>query len=200
MKFINSIEISKADLLKSGGQRNFNINGDKGAFFNLEITNAAGKFYNFITSGFTTDRVFKTTSVVSLDTSINVVYINSSNANIKIGMVVTGNGISEHVVVTGVDSETITLDKNVDVAGGTTLTFSAESGLNSKEITSTSYTDLIIFPSISANDTYTVILEASIINDTNLRTTEIVYDEDPESATYGDDITEGFTNILFLST
>tara|TARA_R100001460_G_scaffold59302_1_gene99116 strand:- start:4942 stop:6390 length:1449 start_codon:yes stop_codon:yes gene_type:complete len=199
MKFINSIEISKADVVASGGQRTFTINGDKGAFFNLEITNAAGKFYNFTTSSFTTNRVFKTTSAVSVDTTNNIVYLTTSNANIKLGMIVTGNGVSERVIVTNIDSETITLDKSVDVASGTTLTFSAESGLNNKEITSTSYTDLIIFPSISANDTYTVTLEASIINDTNLRTTEIVYDEDPESATYGDDITDGFTNILFKS-
>ena len=199
MKFINSIEISKADVIASGGQRTFTINGDKGAFFNLEITNAAGEFYNFITSSFTTNRVYKTTGTVGVDTTNSVVYLTASNANIKIGMVVTGNGISEHVIVTTIDSETITLDKNVDITSGTTLTFSAESGLNSKEITSTSYTDSIVFPSISTNDTYNIILEASIINDTNLRTTEIVYDEDPDSATYGDDITEGFTNILFKS-
>lgn len=199
MKFINSIEISKADVIAAGGQRTFTINGDKGAFFNLEITNAAGEFYNFTTSSFTTDRIFKTTSTVGVDTANNIVYITATNANIKIGMVVTGNGISERVIITNVDSKTITLDKNVDVVAGTTLTFSSESGLNSKEITSTSYTDSIVFPSISTNDTYTVTLEASIINNTNLRTTEIVYDEDPDSDTYGDDITEGFTNILFKS-
>jgi hypothetical protein len=199
MKFINSIEISKDDLLKSGGQRNFNINGDKGAFFNLEITNAAGKFYNFITQTFETNAITSTTSVTSDAATGNVVYITAANSNIKIGMTVTGNGVSERVLVVGVNSQTITLSKNIDVAAGATLTFSADSGLNSEEMSSTNYAGLIVFPEISANDTYTVTLEASIINDTNLRTTERVYDEDPESTTYGDDITEGFTNILFKS-
>jgi len=199
MKFINSIEISKADLLKSGGQRNFNINGDKGAFFNLEITNSAGKFYNFITQTFETNATTSTTSVTSDAATGNVVYITAANSNIKIGMTVTGNGVSERVLVVSINSQTITLSKNIDVAAGATLTFSADSGLNSEEMSSTNYAGLIVFPEISANDTYTVTLEASIINDTNLRTTERVYDEDPESTTYGDDITEGFTNILFKS-
>lgn len=200
MKFIHSIDISEADIIKSGEQRSFTINGQKGSFFDLQITNAAGNFYNFITETFVSNSVFSTTSVTSIDTVGSVIYINAANANIKIGMTVTGNGIAENILVTNINSQTITLNKTADIAAGTTLKFSAKSGLNAQEISgSSTYRNKIVFPSVVSNDTYTVLLEASIINDTRLQENQRVYDTDPNSVTYGDDITQGFTNNLFNS-
>ena len=200
MKFINSFDILKSDLQKSTTTRPFTIQGDTNAVFDLKITNSAGKFYNFITGTFETNEIFSTTSATSDLSTSNVVYITVANANIKIGMTVTGNGISEEVLVTNINSQTITLNKNVDVASGTTLTFKAVSGLNAQQLSNSGfYKNNIIFPTISSNDVYTILLEASIANDTELATEDIVYDTDSNSVTYGQDITEGFTNKLFKS-
>ena len=201
MKFINSFNILRSDLQKTKSIRRFNINGSAGAAFDLKVTNAAGKFYNFITQTFETNETTTTTSVVSRDIVGSTVYINATNANIKIGMTVTGNGVSSIVTVVQVNSQTLVLSDEVDVAAGTTLTFSADVNLKEQKINkSGSYTNNIVFPTITSNDTYTILLEASLANDTELKTTEdIVYDTNVNSVTYGEDITHGFTNKLFKS-
>ena len=201
MKFINSFNILQSDLQKTKSTRRFNINGSAGAAFDLKVTNAAGKFYNFITQTFETNETTTTTSVVSEDAVSNTVYINAANANIKIGMTVTGNGVSSVVTVVQINSQTLLLSDEVDVAAGTTLTFSADVSLKEQKINkSGSYVNSIVFPTVTSNDTYTVLLEASLINDTELKTTEdIVYDTNVNNVTYGQDITHGFTNKLFKS-
>ena len=200
MKFINNFNISNSDLLQTKAVRPFTINGGVGAAFDLKVTNAAGKFYNFITQTFETNETTSTTSVVSADVKGRTIYINAANANIKLGMTVTGNGVSSVVTVVQINSQTLVLSDDVDIAAGTTLTFSADANLKSQKINkSGSYTNNIVFPAVVSNDTYTVLLEASIADDTELRTTDIVYDTDSNSDTYGQDITHGFTNKLFKS-
>mgnify|MGYP003110666652 CR=1 FL=1 len=201
MKFINSFNILQSDLQKTKSTRRFNINGSAGAAFDLKVTNAAGKFYNFITQTFETNETTTTTSVVSEDAVSNTVYINAANANIKIGMTVTGNGVSSVVTVVQINSQTLLLSDEIDVAAGTTLTFSADVSLKEQKINkSGSYVNSIVFPTVTSNDTYTVLLEASLINDTELKTTEdIVYDTNVNNVTYGQDIPHGFTNKPFKS-
>ena len=198
MKFINSFDILKSDLKKSTTTRPFTIQGDANAVFDLKITNSAGKFYNFITETFETNTIASTTSATSDLATGSVVYITAANSNIKIGMTVVGNGISEKVLVTNVNSQKITLNKNIDVAAGVTLTFKATAGLNAQELNNSgSYNNTVVFPTVSSNDAYTILLEASIANNTELATEEVVIDTDSTSSTYGQDITEGFTNKLF---
>jgi len=200
MKFINSFDILKSDLQKATTTRPFTVQGDANAFFDLTITNEAGKFYNFITQTFETNEIFSTTATTSDLATGSTIYTTAANTNIKIGMTVVGNGISEKVLVTSINSQTIVLDKNIDVASGTTLTFKADAGLNAQQLSGSGfYKNNIVFPTVSGNDVYTVLLEASIANDTELATEEIVYDTDSNSLTYGQDITEGFTNKLFKS-
>ena len=201
MKFIHSFNILQNDLQKTKSTRRFSINGTANAAFDLKVTNAAGKFYNFITQTFETNETVSTTSVVSADTKSRIVYINAANANIKLGMTVTGNGVSSVATVIEINSQTLVLSDDVDIAAGTTLTFAAEANLKSQKLNkSGSYTNNIVFPTVSSNDVYTILLEASVINDTELKTTEdIVYDTDSESDTYGEDITHEFTNKLFKS-
>lgn len=200
MKFINSFDILKSDLQKSTTTRPFTIQGDANAVFDLKITNSAGKFYNFITETFETNVKTSTTSVTSDLATGSVIYITAANSNIKIGMTVTGNGISEKVIVANVNSQEITLNSSVDVASGATLTFTAVSGLNAQELNKSGvYKNIIYFPAISSNDVYTILLEASIANNTELTTEEVIIDKDSTSSTYGQDITEGFTNRLFKS-
>tara|TARA_R100001163_G_C5060444_1_gene197262 strand:+ start:161 stop:1795 length:1635 start_codon:yes stop_codon:yes gene_type:complete len=201
MKFIHSFNILQNDLQKTKSTRRFSINGTANAAFDLKVTNAAGKFYNFITQTFETNETVSTTSVVSADTKGRIVYINAANANIKLGMTVTGNGVSSVATVIEINSQTLVLSDDVDIAAGTTLTFAAEANLKSQKLNkSGSYTNNIVFPTVSSNDVYTILLEASVINDTELKTTEdIVYDTDSESDTYGEDITHEFTNKLFKS-
>ena len=116
-------------------------------------------------------------------------------------MTVTGNGVSSVVTVAQINSQTLVLSDDVDIAAGATLTFSADANLKSQKINkSGSYTNNIVFPTVVSNDTYTVLLEASIADDTELKTTDnIVYDTNVNSATYGQDITHEFTNKLFKS-
>ena len=201
MKFINNFNISNSDLLQVKAVRPFTISGGVGAAFDLKITNAAGKFYNFITQTFETNETTSTTSVVSADVKGRTIYINAANANIKLGMTVTGNGVSSVVTVAQINSQTLVLSDDVDIAAGATLTFSADANLKSQKINkSGSYTNNIVFPTVVSNDTYTVLLEASIADDTELKTTDnIVYDTNVNSATYGQDITHEFTNKLFKS-
>tara|TARA_R110002012_G_scaffold25352_1_gene84167 strand:+ start:3467 stop:5116 length:1650 start_codon:yes stop_codon:yes gene_type:complete len=201
MKFINSFNILKSDLQKTKSTRRFSINGKAGAAFDLKVTNEGGKFYNFITQTFETNETISTTSVVSNDIEGSTVYINAENANIKLGMTVTGNGVSSVVTVVQINSQTLILSDSVGVSAGTTLTFTAEANLKNQKINkSGSYVNNIVFPTVTSNDIYTVLLEASIANDTELKTTEnIVYDTDINSATYGQDITHEFTNKLFKS-
>ena len=200
MKFIDNINISTAELIPSRSLRSFTINGSAEAVFDLKITNAAGKFYNFITGDFKTSQITSTTSVVSNDTDGSVVYINAANANIVVGMTVTGNGISSKVFVNSVDSLKVVLSDSIHTAAGTTLKFSAEAGLNAQQLNSSgSYKNSIIFPAVTSDDTYTVLLEANVANDTQLKTSEIVYDLNETSATFGDIATKGFINDLFKS-
>tara|TARA_R110002020_G_scaffold12818_2_gene46621 strand:+ start:1148 stop:2797 length:1650 start_codon:yes stop_codon:yes gene_type:complete len=201
MKFINSFNILKSDLQKTKSTRRFSINGKADAAFDLKVTNEGGKFYNFITQTFETNETISTTSVVSNDIEGSAVYINAANANIKLGMTVTGNGVSSVVTVVQINSQTLILSDSVDVSAGTTLTFTAEANLKNQKINkSGSYVNNIVFPTVTSNDIYTVLLEASVANDTELKTTEnIVYDTDINSATYGQDITHEFTNKLFKS-
>lgn len=200
MKFINNINISTVELPPSVSSRNFTINGDSDAVFDLKITNAAGEFYNFITGDFKANQTTSTTSVVSNDTDGSTVYINAANTNIAVGMTVTGNGVSNNVIVKSVDSLKVVLSDNIQTAAGTTLKFSAEAGLNAQKLSSSgSYKNSITFPAITSDDTYTVLLEANVANDTRLKTSEIVYDLNKDSATFGEIITKGFINNLFKS-
>jgi len=201
MKFINNFNISNSDLLQVKAVRPFTISGGVGAAFDLKITNAAGKFYNFITQTFETNETTSTTSVVSADVKGRTIYINAANANIKLGMTVTGNGVSSVATVAQINSQTLVLSDDVDIAAGATLTFSADANLKSQKINKSGfYTNNIVFPTVVSNDTYTVLLEASIADDTELKTTDnIVYDTNVNSATYGQDITHEFTNKLFKS-
>jgi len=201
MKFINNFNISNSDLLQVKAVRPFTISGGVGAAFDLKITNAAGKFYNFITQTFETNETTSTTSVVSADVKGRTIYINAANANIKLGMTVTGNGVSSVATVAQINSQTLVLSDDVDIAAGATLTFSADANLKSQKINKSGfYTNNIVFPTVVSNDTYTVLLEASITDDTELKTTDnIVYDTNVNSATYGQDITHEFTNKLFKS-
>ena len=200
MKLINSLNILRSDLQKTQTIRRFSIAGTSKAVFDLKITNSGGKFYNFITQGFTTSQTYSTTAVVSVSVNSSTVYINAVNANIKPGMTVTGNGVSTYVFVKSITSQTLTLSGNIDVATGTTLKFSAKAGLERQEVNSSGiYSNNIVFPAVSSDDVYTFLLEASIVDDTQLQKVDILYDPDPESALYGQDITHGFTNKLFKS-
>ena len=200
MKLINSLNILRSDLQKTQTIRRFSIAGTSKAVFDLKITNSGGKFYNFITQGFTTSQTYSTTAVVSVSVNSSTVYINAVNANIKPGMTVTGNGVSTYVFVKSITSQTLTLSGNIDVATGTTLKFSAKAGLERQEVNSSGiYSNNIVFPAVSSDDVYTFLLEASIVDDTQLQKVDILYDTNPESALYGQDITHGFTNKLFKS-
>jgi len=51
-KIIRNFNIDLSSIVAAGTTRQFSIVGDKGAIFSLEITNAAGNYYNFSTNTF----------------------------------------------------------------------------------------------------------------------------------------------------
>ena len=53
-KVINSFKIDLSSMVAAGAVRNFNVIGDNGAIFSLEVKNEDGKYYNFSTNTFTT--------------------------------------------------------------------------------------------------------------------------------------------------
>ena len=134
MKTINSFNISTVDLPKTQTVVPFDVSGDPEAEFDLKITNQAGKFYNFVTSSFQTNEKFTTTSVTSVDVDGRFVIINATNTNIEVGMIVTGNGIASETFVSSIGEQSITLSESQQIDAGTTLTFTAESGLNNQKL------------------------------------------------------------------
>jgi len=206
MKLINSFDILTDNLPKTQTVRRFNISGDANAVFDLKITNAAGKFYNFITKDFQTNQKYTTTSVTSVDVDGRFVIINAVNTNIKVGMTVTGNGIASKTLVSSIGEQSIVLSESQQISAGTTLTFTADAGLNRQELSNSGfYKNQITFPEVSGNDTYTVLFEASAFDDTELNA--LPFEVDKKSVvlrnlstnTYGDSLTSGFRNKLFKS-
>ena len=194
MKLINSFDILTSDLSKTQTVRRFNVSGDSNAVFNLKITNEGGKFYNFITQDFQTNEIVTTTSVTSVDVDGKSVIINAINTSIKIGMVVTGNGVATKTFVSSVNEQSIVLSSSQQITAGTTLTFTAEAGLNRQELNNGGfYKNKIIFPTVSANDIYTVLFEASAFDNTELESLPFEINSD------GDELTSGFRNKLFKS-
>ena len=194
MKLINSFDILTDNLPKTQTVRRFNVSGDANAVFDLKITNAAGKFYNFITKDFQTNQKYTTTSVTSVDVDGRFVIINAVNTNIKVGMTVTGNGIASKTLVSSIGEQSIVLSESQQISAGTTLTFTAEAGLNRQELSNSGfYKNQIIFPEVSGNDTYTVLFEASAFDNTELNALPFEINSD------GDEITSGFRNKLFKS-
>jgi len=200
MKFINNFNILESDLQQSQTIRRFTINGTPKAVFDLKITNEGGKFYNFITKTFETNQIFTTTSVVTDGVDGKTVYINAVNANIKVGMAVTGNGIASKTTVLSAAGQSIMLSEKQEIAAGTRLTFSAESGLNEQKLNNSgSYKDQVVFPTVTGNDIYTIVLEASLSNNTKLNALPVEFDMVSTSSTYGQEKTDGFRNELFKS-
>ena len=80
-------------------------------FFDLEVKNSAGKYYNFILQEFKTAITTSTAAASSCATeNSNEVPIISANSNIKVGMFVTGDGIDD-VIIHYID-EIIQFDEN----------------------------------------------------------------------------------------
>tara|TARA_R110001592_G_C13182053_1_gene751054 strand:- start:384 stop:1841 length:1458 start_codon:yes stop_codon:yes gene_type:complete len=205
-KLINNFEILSDDLQSLQSFRNFSINGDVGAVFDLEITNAAGSYYNFNTESFTNKTVATTAaSVGSTEDSFEIVILNA-NANIKVGMTLTGSGIDSETKVTALryspgqsSPSVIVMDKSHSIANGQTIKAAFESGLNSYVMNSSYYNNKIVFPTITSDDTYTVLLTAVHHLDTELKSQENEIDLNPLNTTFGDFLTDGFRNSLFKS-
>jgi len=65
LKTISSFELDTSNIGSGGENREFNIIGDKGATFSLEIINGAGKYYNFTTNLFQTNSTRLSNAVIS---------------------------------------------------------------------------------------------------------------------------------------
>jgi len=205
MKTINSFNISTVDLPKTQTVVPFDVSGDPEAEFDLKITNEAGKFYNFITSSFQTNEKFTTTSVTSVDVDGRFVIINAVNANIKVGMLVTGNGIASKTFVSSIGEQSVFLSESQQIDAGTTLTFTAESGLSSQKLSNVGlYSNKIVFPEVSSNDVYTVLFEArpGTVLDAlpfEVDSNSTVLRRSFATNNYGQQLTDGFRNKVFKS-
>ena len=199
MKTINSFNISTVDLPKTQTVVPFDVSGDPEAEFDLKITNQAGKFYNFVTSSFQTNEKFTTTSVTSVDVDGRFVIINATNTNIEVGMIVTGNGIASKTFVSSIGEQSIVLSESQQIDAGTTLTFTAESGLNNQKLNNIGlYSNKIVFPEVSSNDVYTVLFEARPGTVLDALPFE-VSSEKTVFSEIGEEYTDSFRNKVFKS-
>ena len=199
MKTINSFNISTVDLPKTQTVVPFDVSGDPEAEFDLKITNQAGKFYNFVTSSFQTNEKFTTTSVTSVDVDGRFVIINATNTNIEVGMIVTGNGIASKTFVSSIGEQSIVLSESQQIDAGTTLTFTAESGLNNQKLNNVGlYSNKIVFPEVSSNDVYTVLFEARPGTVLDALPFEISSEKTVFSE-IGEEYTDSFRNKVFKS-
>ena len=202
-KLIKSFNISTDDLQALQTIKTFSINADVGSVFSLEVKNAAGHYYSFDTKAFSSSTTISTTaaSVGATKNSREIVILNA-NANMKIGMTITANGIGEDTKVVGLlavgnsNNNVIIMDKPHSILSGATLTMSFETGLSDIEMTSTVYTNEITFPTVTSNDSYTVALTSSHRHNTFLQSLEHEIDLNPTSTTFGDFLTDGFRNNL----
>ena len=199
-KLIKSFDVLTTGLNATSSIRNFTVSGDNDSVFDLKITNAAGKYYSFEKKTFETSLELSTTAATIGETTDSKEFvISSANTSIIVGMKVTGNGISENTKVVSVSNSAfvIKIDKEASIPNNSTITFKAPTGLEDQVITSNSYNNSIVFPTVTSDDTYTIELIASRYKNTFLDNQEIEFDMNPASATFGDEITDGFRNDLY---
>tara|TARA_X000001382_G_scaffold51022_2_gene34756 strand:- start:1042 stop:2700 length:1659 start_codon:yes stop_codon:yes gene_type:complete len=199
-KLIKSFNILTTGLNATSSIRNFTVSGDNDSVFDLKITNEAGKYYSFEKKTFETSLELSTTATTIGETTDSKEFvISSANTSIIVGMKVTGNGISENTKVVSVSNSAfvIKIDKEASIPNNSTITFKAPTGLEDQVITSNSYNNSIVFPTVTSDDTYTIELIASRYKNTFLDNQEIEFDMNPASATFGDEITDGFRNDLY---
>ena len=199
-KLIKSFNILTTGLNATSSIRNFTVSGDNDSVFDLKITNAAGKYYSFEKKTFETSLKLSTTATTIGETTDSKEFvISSANTSIVVGMKVTGNGISENTKVVSISNSAfvIKIDKEASIPNNSTITFKALTGLEDQVITSNSYNNSIVFPTVTSDDTYTIELIASRYKNTFLDNQEIEFDMNPASATFGDEITDGFRNDLY---
>lgn len=202
-KLIKSLNVSTNDLQALTSVRRFSIAGDVGSVFSLEVKNEDGHYYSFDTKAFSSSTTISTTaaSVGATENSAKIVILNA-NANIKVGMTITANGIGESTKVVGLlaignsNNNVIIMDKPHSIANGVTLTMFFETGLNDVKMTSTLYSNEITFPTVTDDDSYTIALTASHSDNTFLQSLESEVDLEPTSSTFGDFLTDGFRNNL----
>ena len=199
-KLIKSFNLLDSDLIASSSSRNFSINGDNGSVFDLKITNAAGQYYSFEKQVFSTAQTI-TTTASSVGTTIDSTsfVILTANANIIPGMLVTGNGIDIETKVLSLSNNNfvVNIDQLVSIPHGSTITFKAVTGLQEQVLTNGSYNGSIVFPTVTGNDTYSIELQALAYYDTFLEAQEVEFDMNPNSVTFGDQITSGFRDNLY---
>ena len=154
-KYIETLDFDLTDIPSTGATKKFNIIGDDGAEFKLEIKdNTTGYYYNFPTSTFqqayasldgsirgnSYKGFVKFPSSVATDTVNGAVSAHGSDnsqitmdtavaTKMKVGDRVTGGDIDERTVLTveSIDSEFVfTINNNISMADGATLTFTGD--------------------------------------------------------------------------
>ena len=199
-KLIKSFNLLDSDLIASSSSRNFSINGDNGSVFDLKVTNAAGQYYSFEKQVFSTAQTVSTTAAsVGATTDSTSFVILTANVNIVPGMLVTGNGIDIETKVLSLSNNNfvVNIDQPVSIPHGSTITFKAVTGLQEQVLTNGSYNGSIVFPTVTGNDTYSIELQALAYYDTFLEAQEVEFDMNPNSVTFGDQITSGFRDNLY---
>ena len=206
-KLIKNFLISTEDVAAASSVREFTINGDVGSVFDLQITNEDGHYYSFEKGVFSSSKIITTTS--STRGSIKDSYkfhILNPNSNLFVGMIVTGDGIPEQTKIislenpgTGTTPSLITTDKPHTIPDSTTVTFTSETGLNEQQMTTGSFTGVVVLPAVTDDDHYDFLLTASHKDNTFLDYTDPEIDFNIASSTYGEFLTTGFRNDLFKS-
>ena len=113
-----------------GGTNNAASSGDYGAIAGGQANSAAG-YYNFIGAGFTnagTSGSAVTTQSGTMNAT-TAVTLSGSNANIKVGQLITGTSIANYTYVAAISGTSLTLSQNASGSSTSTLSFFTPHGV-----------------------------------------------------------------------
>ena len=201
-KLITSFNLQKSILKATTSIGSFNITGENGSMFDLEITNSSGNKYNFITKTFTSSDVVRTSSANCDSFNSSELAIQPANSGLIEGMYITGSGIDSETTVVGLkaignnDNNVVIMSKSHSIPNGASITFTAPINLKEIKISGGSYVNNVVFPTVGSNDSYNFKLLALHRYNTFLDNLEPAINTDPSSVNFGQFLTSGFRNNL----
>ena len=112
-----------------------NTNSRDWSFLGAGYANTAGGFHNFIGAGFTNsgtaNAAVTTQATTAVTSGSTAVTLSGSNANIRVGQLITGTGINSfpNTYVSAISGTSLTLSQNATATGTPTLSFFTPHGV-----------------------------------------------------------------------
>ena len=201
-KLITNFDVQPDALTALTSTGSFSITGENDSMFDLEISNSAGNKYNFITKTFVSNTITITGGANCSSFNSKELALVSANSNLIEGMYITGDGIDSETTIIGLRavgnsaSNVVVMSKPHSIPNGAVITFKAPINLKEVKITQGAYTNKVVFPTVTSNDSYTFKLLALHMYDTFLDNLGPEINTNPLSVDFGQFLTSGFRNNL----